>query len=70
MAQKKPSTISDEELYAELGRRRAAARTTFSGGRAPTCTCGKCSKCLKREAMRKYRATQAGKEILKKKAAK
>jgi len=55
MAHRKPSSLSDEELYAELGRRRAAARTTFSGGRAPTCTCGKCAKCLKREAMRKYR---------------
>ena len=50
------SGISDKALYAEMGKRRSAARTSFSGGRAPTCECGKCRKCLKREAMRKYRA--------------
>lgn len=53
------SKLPDEELYAELGRRRAAARSTFRGGTAPTCTCGKCPKCKRREAMRQYRANKA-----------
>lgn len=55
---KKPgvSAISDEALYAELGRRRSAARTVFRGGKAPSCICGKCEKCKKRAAMQKYRA--------------
>jgi len=61
MARKTPGNLSDEELYAELGRRRAAARTSFGGGRLPTCDCGKCPKCLKREAMRRYRASKAAK---------
>jgi hypothetical protein len=50
--------VPDEDLYAEIGRRRAAARTTFGGGRAPSCVCGKCLKCRNREAMRKYRAAK------------
>jgi hypothetical protein len=52
----KVSDLSDEELLAEAGRRRAAMRTTFSGGRPPSCNCGVCAKCKKREAMRAYRA--------------
>jgi hypothetical protein len=50
------SKVSDEVLYAEIGKRRSAARSEFSGGRPATCNCGKCKKCLKRIAMRKYRA--------------
>jgi len=50
------ATIPDETLYAELGRRRSAARTTHASGSTPTCTCGTCRKCKKREAIRRYRA--------------
>jgi hypothetical protein len=49
------SRVPDEDLYSEIGRRRNAARLVKSGGRSPTCECGKCSKCKKREAMRRYR---------------
>ena len=62
---KKLSTITDEEFYAELGRRRSAARTVMSGGTAPTCVCGVCLKCRKREAMRAFRAKKKTKSSTK-----
>ena len=50
------STIPDAELLAEVGRRRGAKRQTFGGGRKPSCACGACPKCIRRERMRQYRA--------------
>lgn len=57
------SAVSDEDLYAELGRRRAALRSTdYSNvGRPATCNCGQCATCKKRAAMKKYREKVAQK---------
>jgi hypothetical protein len=50
--------LSDEELYAEIGRRRAAKRETF---RQPSCQCGTCAKCKQRVYRQKRRAE--GKDV-------
>lgn len=52
------STIPDEALKAERGRRNAARvlPENRKGGIHPTCECGTCRKCKKREAVRRYRA--------------
>lgn len=50
------SKVSDEALYAEIGRRRQAARMSYGGGVPPSCTCGECFKCRRRLAMQRYRA--------------
>jgi len=47
--------------FSEIQRRRARMRTVHAGGRPATCECGECSKCVKREAMRQYRAARAAK---------
>ena len=54
------STIPEPELRSEWARRNGLrgveARRASGFKRASTCDCGECPKCLKREAMRVYRA--------------
>lgn len=47
--------LTPEEV-ATLNAQRSASMRVKRAGRKPTCTCGKCPKCLKREQMRRYRA--------------
>lgn len=47
------STIPDQILTSEYKRRLGikgnAARKTFGGGRPPSCVCGECANCKRRE---------------------
>jgi len=52
------ASIPDDLLRSEWGRRNAAKRAINRGGRAPSCTCGECRTCRKREAVRVWRARQ------------
>jgi 7-cyano-7-deazaguanine synthase in queuosine biosynthesis len=54
-----PRALTDDQLRSARGRINAALRETRSGGRAPSCECGTCPKCKRREAMRRYRARRA-----------
>jgi len=53
------SEHTSEDLYAEIGRRRNAARLIRRGGPKATCGCGKCPKCSHREWMRQHRTAKA-----------
>jgi len=49
------TTIPDDQLYSEVGRRRGAHRKLPSGPKA-RCACGECPLCRHRERMRRARA--------------
>lgn len=56
------TTVPDDVLYAEVGRRNSAKRKTHGAGpgRPPTCPCGKCRKCKNRGRMREKREKEKG----------
>lgn len=55
--QKRELTAADlAAAFSEIQRRRSNSRITYAGGRLPSCDCGTCEKCVKREKMRMYRA--------------
>jgi hypothetical protein len=49
------TTIPDELLKREWARRNSLRRRVRRGGRAPSCLCGECETCRRREKMRRYR---------------